>query len=243
MTDTHPPHEVAIVKPVRNVSKIWLLPAAALLVGLWMVYYQWANQGPLILIEFNTATGLEAGKTKIKTRDVDIGVVKKIELSSEVEGVLVTARLNSNIEPLLRADNQFWIVSPRVSLSGVSGLGTILSGPYINMEPGTDDESSFEFVALAVPPVTKTGTLMVCMLPLTAIVNLPIKKVIPSCIKAFRWVNLKISILISKIEAFTTTPLSKPLTMNSSRPILSFGILVVFKWISMPTASKSVPAV
>ena len=132
--------EEALVKPVRTVSKIWLIPIVALFIGMWMVYYQWSNQGQLISIQFKTATGLEAGKTKIKTRDVDIGVVKNIQLSDDLSGVVVTARMDKNVAPLLHSDNQFWIVSPRVSLSGVSGLGTILSGPYINMAPGTTNE-------------------------------------------------------------------------------------------------------
>jgi paraquat-inducible protein B len=150
--------EEALVKPVRTVSKIWLVPIVAFFIGMWMVYYQWSNQGQLISIQFNTATGLEAGKTKIKTRDVDIGVVKKIELSDDLSGVLVTARMDKNVAPILHSDNQFWIVSPRISLSGVSGLGTILSGPYINMAPGVEPKMSEEFIALEAPPVTPAGT-------------------------------------------------------------------------------------
>ena len=150
--------EEALIKPIRTVSKIWLVPIVAFFIGVWMVYYQWSNQGPLITIEFKTATGLEAGKTKIKTRNVDIGVVKNIELSDDLSGVLVTARMDKNAASILQSDNQFWIVSPRVSLSGVSGLGTILSGPYINMAPGSEQEMSEKFVALEAPPVTPTGT-------------------------------------------------------------------------------------
>ncbi|MEP1449239.1 MAG: intermembrane transport protein PqiB [Paraglaciecola sp.] len=150
--------EEAIVKPVRTVSKIWLVPIVALLIGLWMIYYQWNNQGQLITIQFKTATGLEAGKTKIKTRDVDIGLVRNIELSEDLSGVLVTVRMDKKVSPILHADNQFWIVSPRVSLSGISGLGTILSGPYINMAPGINQEMSDEFIALDAPPVTPAGT-------------------------------------------------------------------------------------
>ena len=150
--------EEALVKPVRTVSKIWLIPIVALFIGMWMVYYQWSNQGQLISIQFKTATGLEAGKTKIKTRDVDIGVVKNIQLSDDLSGVVVTARMDKNVAPLLHSDNQFWIVSPRVSLSGVSGLGTILSGPYINMAPGTEQQMSEKFVALEAPPITPAGT-------------------------------------------------------------------------------------
>jgi paraquat-inducible protein B len=150
--------EEAIVKPVRTVSKIWLVPIVAFFIGMWMVYYQWSNQGQLITIQFKTATGLEAGKTKIKTRDVDIGLVKQIELSDDLSGVVVTARMNKNVAPILHSDNQFWIVSPRVSLSGVSGLGTILSGPFINMAPGVEPQVSESFVALEAPPVTPAGT-------------------------------------------------------------------------------------
>jgi paraquat-inducible protein B len=150
--------EEALIKPLRTVSKIWFVPIIAFFIGAWMVYYQWSNQGPLITIEFKTATGLEAGKTKIKTRNVDIGLVKKIDLSDDLSGVIVTVRMDNNVAPILYSDNQFWIVSPRVSLSGVSGLGTILSGPYINMAPGSEKQMSEEFVALEAPPVTPPGT-------------------------------------------------------------------------------------
>jgi paraquat-inducible protein B len=150
--------EEALIKPVTTVSKIWLVPIVAFFIGAWMVYYQWSNQGPLITIEFKTATGLEAGKTKIKTRHVDVGVVKDIELTEDLSGVLVTVRMDKNVAPILHSDNQFWIVSPRISLSGVSGLGTIMSGPYVNMAPGIEQQMSEHFVALTAPPVTPTGT-------------------------------------------------------------------------------------
>jgi paraquat-inducible protein B len=150
--------EEALIKPLRTVSKIWLVPIVALLIGVWMVYYQWSNQGPVITIEFKTATGLEAGKTKIKTRDVDIGLVNKIELTDDLSGVLVTVRIDKDVAPILHSDNQFWIVSPNVSLNGISGLGTILSGPYINMAPGVEKQKSEKFVALEAPPVTPNGT-------------------------------------------------------------------------------------
>ena len=150
--------EQAKLIPVRRISKIWFIPLLALAIGVWMVYHQWSNQGPLVLISFPTATGLEAGKTKIKICNVDVGVVKKIELADDLQGVIVTARMNANVANLLHQDNQFWIVSPKVSLSGISGLGTLMSGPYINMAPGMAGETSTEFKALAAPPVTPAGT-------------------------------------------------------------------------------------
>ncbi|MEP1554549.1 MAG: intermembrane transport protein PqiB [Paraglaciecola sp.] len=160
MTNSHQNQQIedAIVTEKRSVSKIWLIPLITLLIALWMTYYHWANQGPLITIEFDTATGLEAGKTKVKTRDVDIGVVNKIVLSDDLSSVLVTVRMDKDVDTILHQDNQFWIVSPRVSLSGVSGLGTILSGPYINMAPGIEPNLSEHFIALNAPPVTPAGT-------------------------------------------------------------------------------------
>jgi paraquat-inducible protein B len=159
MTNQQPPTPAeAVIHQEKSVSKIWLVPLVALFIGLWMVYYQWSNQGPLISIEFTTATGLEAGKTKIKTRNVDIGMVKSITLKEDLTGVIVSVRMDSNVQALLREDNQFWIVSPSISLSGVSGLGTILSGPYINMQPGIGQIESDTFVALDSPPVTPIGT-------------------------------------------------------------------------------------
>ena len=148
----------AEIKVVRRISKAWLMPLVALSIGLWMVYYQWANQGPLITIEFSRATGLEPEKTKIKTRDVDIGLVKKIELKPDLTGVMVTARIEPSAAHLLKQDSNFWIVSPRVSLSGVSGLSTLLSGPYINMSPSESEELASSFRALDTPPVTPIGT-------------------------------------------------------------------------------------
>lgn len=141
-----------LVKPVKRISKIWFIPFVALCIGMWMVYYQWSSQGPLIVISFPDATGLEAGKTKIKTRSVDVGLVKEIELTEDLKGVLVTARMKANVDSLLHKDNQFWIVTPRISLKGVSGLNTLLSGPYINMAPGNKQEKSTRFTALPSPP-------------------------------------------------------------------------------------------
>ncbi|GAB5382257.1 MAG: intermembrane transport protein PqiB [Aliiglaciecola sp.] len=148
----------AVVASSKRISRIWLIPLVAMSIGLWMVYYQWANQGPLIQIEFASATGIEADNTKIKTKDVEIGVVKSVSLKPDLSGVLVTARIQPAAAHLLQTDSNFWLVTPRVSLSGVSGLSTLLSGPYITMEPSNSGEETTEFVALENPPVTPTGT-------------------------------------------------------------------------------------
>jgi paraquat-inducible protein B len=161
-TDVQPAKDsedhLADIKPLKGISKIWLVPFVALCIGLWMVYFQWSNQGPQVVIQFETAGGLEAGKTKIKTRNVDIGLVEKIELKADLSGVEVTARIDRRMSHLLVDSTKFWIESPRVSLNGVSGLSTLLSGPFITLEPGTTGEEKFYFVGLNTPPVTPAGT-------------------------------------------------------------------------------------
>lgn len=148
----------ADVESSQIISKFWLIPLVALSIGMWMVYHQWANQGPLINIEFVSASGIEADQTKIKTKDVEIGVVKKVELKPDLSGVIVTARMSPSAEMLLGKDSKFWLVRPRVSLNGVSGLTTLFSGPYITLEPSTEGELSTEFIAFENPPATAAGT-------------------------------------------------------------------------------------
>jgi paraquat-inducible protein B len=150
--------ETADIKPVRSISKIWLVPFVALSIGVWMIFYQWSNQGPLISIVFENASGLEAGKTKIKIHNVDVGQVKTIALTDDLKKVLVTARMSSSAADLLLENTQFWVVTPRISLNGVSGLGTLVSGTYINMSASRDGKTTEDFVALSAPPITPAGT-------------------------------------------------------------------------------------
>ena len=148
----------AQVKEVNNISKIWFLPIVAILIAAWMVYYQWSNQGPLITIHFASAEGIEANKTKIKSLHVTIGEVKSVALNDHGTGVVVKARMSKLAEKMLVEDSQFWIVSPKISLSEVSGLSTLISGVYIELSAGTSDEEAEQFTALLTPPVTPFGT-------------------------------------------------------------------------------------
>ena len=132
---------------------VWFVPFIALLIGGWMVYYQWQNEGPLITIAFDSAEGMEAGKTKIKSRNVDIGEVTDIRLNDRNDGVIVTARMAKSAENLLREDSEFWLVSPKITHTGISGLSTLISGVYIEISPGTEDTPKFDFAALEDPPV------------------------------------------------------------------------------------------
>ncbi|HZL99445.1 MAG TPA: MlaD family protein, partial [Planctomycetota bacterium] len=107
---------------------------------------------PEIRIEFSTADGLEAGKTKLRFKSVEVGEVETVELKSDLSGVIVTARMGPKTEALLRATSRFWVVRPRVGPGGISGLSTLLSGAYLEVDPGLTGTQSFSFVGLEEPP-------------------------------------------------------------------------------------------
>ncbi|MGI9327892.1 MAG: intermembrane transport protein PqiB [Pseudomonadales bacterium] len=142
----------------RRIPAIWFLPIIAALLGLWMLYYNISNQGPVITIQFETAEGIQAGKTKIKSRNVDLGVVDAVTLSPDRVSVVVTAQLEPTARELVNDTTQFWVVRARVDSGGVSGLGTVLSGGYIELAPGDSSTRRRDFVGLEAPPITAVGT-------------------------------------------------------------------------------------
>ena len=150
------PEAVVAPKSRRSVQLVWLIPLIAALVGGWLAVKSVLDRGPLITISFKTAEGLEAGKTKVKFKDVDIGLVSKVEISKDLSKVLVTAELVKGSVRALVEDTQFWVVRPRISGGSVSGLGTLLSGSYIGIGVGKATQARSEFTGLEVPPVFAT---------------------------------------------------------------------------------------
>jgi paraquat-inducible protein B len=153
MTDAH-----ADISQKKRLSPVWIVPIVALLIGIWMLVYTLQSEGPTVTIVFSTAEGIEDGKTKIKFRNVDIGLVETAGLGEDLESVVVVAQIEKEAAPLLREDTQFWVVRPRIGKGGVSGLGTLLSGGYIQVAPGTSDKRRTDFVGLEEPPVTPAGS-------------------------------------------------------------------------------------
>lgn len=160
MADPVTPNRVtpANIAPLRKMSALWLIPFVTLVVALGMLINAYSNQGPLITIRFDNATGLEAGATKIRVRDVEIGQVESIALNDNLDKVEVTARINKQYRDKLVEDSRFWVVQPTVSLSGVSGLNTLISGQYIRFSPGNSERVVSTFEGLEQAPLTPLGT-------------------------------------------------------------------------------------
>lgn len=137
---------------------VWLIPIVSALIGGYIAVKAVMDRGPTVSITFSTAEGLEAGKTKLKYKDVDIGLVKTVTLARDLKGVVASAELVKDFTPYLVEDTRFWIVRPRISGGSVSGLSTLLSGSYIGVDTGKSKDSARKFVGLETPPVVPVDT-------------------------------------------------------------------------------------
>ena len=123
-------------------SIVWLIPLVTLIVGGWLIIKTVSEQGPEITISFKTAEGIEAGKTRVKYKNVDIGVVEEVQFSEDFSNVRVQASFNQGTESFFRRNTRCWVVKPQLSIRGATGLSTLISGAYIEIEPGKGAQQS-----------------------------------------------------------------------------------------------------
>ncbi|HVG76911.1 MAG TPA: MlaD family protein [Patescibacteria group bacterium] len=140
-----------------RISVVWLIPILAAVVAIGIAVQRILSEGPTITIVLTLAQGVEAGKTVIKYKDVNIGQVTAVKLTPDYAKVEVTAKMTKSASGLMVEDAKFWVVEPRITLSGVSGLGTLLSGNYIGFEAGKSTRTQHRFVGLAEPPIITSG--------------------------------------------------------------------------------------
>tara|TARA_R110000851_G_scaffold5159_1_gene21528 strand:+ start:331 stop:2016 length:1686 start_codon:yes stop_codon:yes gene_type:complete len=140
-----------------RLSPIWVVPIVAIAIGLWLVYDNYASRGTQVTLTMESAEGIEAGNTLIRSRNVEVGRVQSVRLSDDLSHAVLTARIQPEVEDLLREDTRFWVVKPRIGREGISGLGTVLSGAYIQLEPGTEEAPRREFPVSDIPPVAPAG--------------------------------------------------------------------------------------
>ncbi len=136
----------------RALSIVWLIPIVAGAIAIWLAYVTISEKGPTVTIQFKTAEGLEAGKTKVKYKDVEIGQITEVRLADDLSHILVTAEMARETADHLTEGTRFWIVRPRVGAGGVSGLSTLISGAYVEIDPG-QGEPIDSFVGMEEPPL------------------------------------------------------------------------------------------
>ncbi len=138
----------------RRFSVVWAIPVVTALIGGWLVWTTLSQRGPLITISFQTAEGLTANQSHVRHKDVDMGVVQKVDLSPDMKRVILTVRMNREAEPLLTDKARFWVVKPRFFAGSFTGLQTLVSGAYIELQPSAaEGEAKRNFVGLEDPPV------------------------------------------------------------------------------------------
>jgi len=143
------------IKQKAGPSIIWLIPLVTAIVGGWLVVRTLIDQAPTATITFNTAEGIQAGKTAVKYKNVEIGLVDEIQFAKDFDHVELSVTFNEGMDQFLRRNTRFWVVRPQFSLRGVSGLGTLLSGSYIEIDPGPGSPQN-HFVGLEeIPLITR----------------------------------------------------------------------------------------
>jgi paraquat-inducible protein B len=151
------PEAVAEPKSRHSIQLVWLIPILAALIGGILAVKTYLQKGPTITITFKTGEGLEAGKTKIKYKDVEVGQVKGITISKDLSHVDVTAEMKKETTQYLVDDTRFWVVRPRISGGSVTGLGTLMGGAYIGIDVGKSKQPQRTFKGLDVPPAFTTN--------------------------------------------------------------------------------------
>ncbi len=146
------PRSTTVPKRRMRLSVVWIIPILAALIGVGIAVQKILHEGPTITIVFKTAEGIEAGKTFVRYKDVKIGLVQSVKLSKDFTKVVVTAKIDKSAEGLIVEDATFWIELPRVTLSGITGIGTLLSGNHIGLGAGKSSRPRRQFVALDMPP-------------------------------------------------------------------------------------------
>ena len=143
----------ARTRPASNWSAIWILPLIALLIGGWLGWQAYRESGVNIEVRFKSGEGIVANKTEVVYKGMPVGKVKSLVLDDKGSetGVIATIEMNAAAEPHLRKGTRFWLVKPSVTLAGITGLETLVSGNYIAVSPG-EGEPTKHFAALPEAP-------------------------------------------------------------------------------------------
>ena len=158
MSDLVPPREPAATVRRSRISLIWLIPLVAAVIAAWLGWRTVSQQGSVVTLSFRGADGLTAGQTRVRHKAVELGQVETIRLSDDMSHVIVTVRMRREVEPYLTEKARFWVVRPRISSGSLAGIETLVSGSYIEMDPGgRDGDRRLEFTGLEQPPGVRTG--------------------------------------------------------------------------------------
>lgn len=143
------------IQRAKRWNAVWVVPIVALLLGIWLLYRNFTAQGEVVHVRFETADGIEAGKTEVRCRSVKVGMVRHVKLADDLKSVMVDIDVDRDEENLLRKGTRFWVVRPRITGTELSGVSTLITGAYIELDPGPANAPRDEsFKGLETPPAT-----------------------------------------------------------------------------------------
>ncbi len=143
----------AKTRPASNWSAIWVLPLIALVIGGWLGWRAYNETGIQVQVRFESGEGIQANKTEVVYKGMSVGKVKSLTLDDQGKsrGVIATIEMNKDVAQYLKTSTRFWLVKPSVTLAGITGLETLVSGNYVAISPG-EGEPTRKFKALAQEP-------------------------------------------------------------------------------------------
>lgn len=155
--------EEVILRKRARISPFWLLPLVAIFIAGWLLYQHWEEQGTEVNIEFSSAPGVVSGRTPIRYQGVEVGLVQSVTISEDMKKIIVKASINKDMRAALTSGTKFWLVTPKASLAGVSGLDALVGGNYIGILPNSSGTEQHDFVAQDSPPqlATDEGQLLI----------------------------------------------------------------------------------
>ena len=160
MSDAHNGNELprSELRQKLGVQVVWIIPIVAALIAGFLAWHAIQSRGPTITLRFSTADGIQAGQTKVRHKSVDLGTVKTVELAKDMTEVQLTVEMQRTAASYLTSNARFWVVRPRIGLGGISGLETLLSGAYIELDPGSaSGREQRDFTGLEQPPAVRSG--------------------------------------------------------------------------------------
>jgi len=141
----------------KGISTVWIVPIVALVIGALLFFQSMSEKGPEVEIVFKSAAGIQAGKTVVKYKDVEVGKVTNVAFGKDLKTVKVTVELEKNMQPFLSENTRFWVVQAKVGMGEIQGLDTLLSGVYIVIDPKKGDKKVRQFKGLEQIPVVTSG--------------------------------------------------------------------------------------
>ncbi len=139
--------------PRRRTGWLWLIPVVSLAIVAVLVDVAYGRRGIAVTVVFSEGHGLKP-EDVVRYRGIEVGVVKTVRLTPLLDAVAVTIGLHQSARDLAREGSRFWVVRPRIDLSGAAGLETILGAKYISVIPG-QGEYTDRFTGLDSPPYLK----------------------------------------------------------------------------------------